>query len=449
MTKITTDENLIEKFLTRGVEQIYPSVDALRQKLMSGERLRVYQGFDPTGPYLHVGHAIGIRALRILQELGHEVIFLVGDYTAKVGDPDKDTTRAILSDEIIKKNMAGWKKQAAQLIDFTGKNPVRFERNYTWLSKLRLEDTIQLMSHMTVQQMIQRDIFQKRLQEREFKCKKCGHIFIDAGDIIGIIARGEVRCPKCETGADNINQIRETKPIYLQEFIYPLMQGYDSVAMKVDIEVGGADQTFNMLVGRDLCKSYLGKEKFVRANKMMDAPDGRTMSKTKGNGINLGDAAENMYGKAMSYPDSAIASGLELLTDISMDVIKAIGNSIKQGENPMQYKKMMAFEIVKTIKGKAAAQKAQKHFENTVQKKETPGEVRSKKLEVKSTNIVDLLVEVKLAVSKSEARRLIEQGGIKVDGEIVKDVNKIIEITKDGVLIQRGKRQFVKVFVKK
>ena len=405
MTKITTDENLIEKFLTRGVEQIYPSVDALRQKLMSGERLRVYQGFDPTGPYLHVGHAIGIRALRILQELGHEVIFLVGDYTAKVGDPDKDTTRAILSDEIIKKNMAGWKKQAAQLIDFTGKNPVRFERNYTWLSKLKLEGVIRLLSQMTLRQTLARSLFKKRLDEDE--------------------------------------------EIYLQELLYPLMQGYDSVAMKVDIEIGGADQTFNMLVGRDLCKSYLGKEKFVRANKMMDAPDGRTMSKTKGNGINLGDAAENMYGKAMSYPDSAIASGLELLTDISMDVIKAIGNSIKQGENPMQYKKMMAFEIVKTIKGKAAAQKAQKHFENTVQKKETPGEVRSKKLEVKSTNIVDLLVEVKLAVSKSEARRLIEQGGIKVDGEIVKDVNKIIEITKDGVLIQRGKRQFVKVFVKK
>ncbi|PIR92104.1 tyrosine--tRNA ligase [Candidatus Falkowbacteria bacterium CG10_big_fil_rev_8_21_14_0_10_44_15] len=405
MTKITTDENLIEKFLTRGVERIYPSVDALRQKLMSGERLRVYQGFDPTGPYLHVGHAIGIRALRILQELGHEVIFLVGDYTAKVGDPDKDTTRAILSDAIIKKNMAGWKKQAAQLIDFTGKNPVRFERNYTWLSKLKPEDVIRLLSQMTLQQTLARSLFKKRLDEDE--------------------------------------------EIYLQELLYPLMQGYDSVAMKVDIEIGGADQTFNMLVGRDLCKSYLEKEKFVRTHKMMDAPDGRTMSKTKGNGINLGDSAEDMYGKAMSYPDSAIASGLELLTDISMAVIKEIGNSLTRGENPMQYKKMMAFEIVKTIKGKAAAQKAQAYFANTVQKKETPSEITNYELRITNINIVDLLVEVKLAASKSEARRLIEQGGIKVDGEVVKDVNKIIEITKDGVLIQRGKRQFVKIFAKK
>ena len=399
--KVSTDKDLIEKFLTRGVEKIYPSAEALRQKLMSGERLRIYQGFDPSGPYLHVGHAMGIRALRILQELGHEVIFLVGDYTAKVGDPDKDTTRAILSDETIKKNMAGWKKQAAQLIDFSGKNPVRFERNYKWLSKLKLEDLIKLMSHMTLQQTLARSLFKKRLDKNE--------------------------------------------EIYLHELLYPLMQGYDSVAMAVDMEIGGTDQTFNMLVGRDLVKSYLGKEKFVRANKMMDAPDGITMSKTKGNGINLGDSAADMYGKAMSYPDSAIASGLELLTDISLDVIKEIGNSLKRGENPMQYKKMMAFEIVKTIKGVKEAQAAQVNFENTVQKKEAPEQVTSYKLQVTSINIVDLLVEIKLAASKSEARRLVEQGGIKIANEVIKDINKIIEIPKDGVLVQRGKRQFIKV----
>lgn len=402
MPKISTDKILIEKFLTRGVEKIYPSADALRQKLMSGQRLRVYQGFDPSGPYLHVGHAIGIRALRILQELGHEVIFLVGDYTAKVGDPDKDSAREILSDEKIKKNMEGWKKQAAQLIDFSGKNAVRFEHNYKWLSKLKLNDLIKLMSHMTVPQMLTRDLFKKRMAE--------------------------------------------SKDIYLQEFIYPLMQGYDSVAMKVDVEIGGTDQIFNMLVGRDLVKSYLGKEKFVRANIMMDAPDGITMSKTKGNGINLGDSAADMYGKAMSYPDSAILSGLELLTDISMDAIKNIKQSLTAGENPMQYKKMMAFEIVKTIKGVKEAQAAQKFFENTVQGKETPEEVKSKKLKVRSMNIVDLLVACDLVASKGEARRLIEQGGIRVDNEVIKDATKIVEISKDGFLVQRGKRQFVRVY---
>jgi len=404
MPKVLTDKDLIEKFLTRGVEKIYPSAEALRQRLMSGERLRIYQGFDPSGPYLHVGHAMGIRALKILQELGHEVIFLVGDYTAKVGDPDKDTTRAILSDETIKKNMAGWKKQAAQLIDFSGKNPVRFERNYAWLSKLKLEDLIKLMSHMTLQQTLARSLFKKRLDKNE--------------------------------------------EIYLHELLYPLMQGYDSVAMAVDMEIGGTDQTFNMLVGRDLVKSYLGKEKFVRANKMMDAPDGITMSKTKGNGINLGDSATDMYGKAMSYPDSAIASGLELLTDISLDVIKEIGNSLKRGENPMQYKKMMAFEIVKTIKGVKEAQAAQAYFENTVQKKEAPSEITNYELKITNADIIDLLVEIKLAASKSEARRLVEQGGIKIANEVIKDINKIIEIPKDGVLVQRGKRQFVKVITK-
>ena len=450
--KVSTDKIKIEQFLTRGVEKIYPTVDALRKKLMSGERLKIYQGFDPTGPYLHVGHAIGIRALKILQDLGHEVIFLVGDYTAKVGDPDKDTTREILSDEKIKKNMEGWKKQASQLIDFEGDNPVKFERNHKWLSKLKLEDVIKLMSNMTVQQMLERDLFEKRMYG-EIECPKCGD-WTYAKNIINVyddetyaFFQKDLKCLKCKSKF-NINEdtkIRKPIPIYLQEFIYPLMQGYDSVAMDVDIEIGGTDQTFNMLVGRDLCKSYLNKEKFIRTNKMMDAPDGITMSKTKGNGINLGDTAEEMYGKAMSYPDLAILSGLELLTDISMDVIKNIAKSLEDGENPMQYKKMMAFEIVKTIKGKEEAQKAQKHFENTVQKKEAPSEVESKKLKVKNINIIELLVECDLVASKGEARRLIEQGGIKVDGEVVKSIDKKVEITKEGILVQRGKRQFIRV----
>ena len=401
MTKIIIDEKKIDEFLTRGVEKIYPTANALRKKLMSGERLRIYQGFDPSGPYLHVGHAIGIRALRIFQELGHEVIFLVGDYTAKVGDPDKSTARVIFSDEVIKKNMAGWKKQVSQLIDFGGENPVRFEQNYKWLSELKLNDLIKLMSHATVPQMLARDLFKKR--------------------------------------------IKEGKDLFLHELLYPLLQGYDSVAMNVDVEIGGTDQTFNMLVGRDLCRSYLNKEKFIRANKMMDAPDGITMSKTKGNGINLGDGAEDMYGKAMSYPDSAILNGLELLTDISMDVIKNIEKSLKNGENPMQYKKIMAFEIVKTIKGAKDAQKAQKNFEDTVQKKEIPDEIINYELQITNWKLIDLLIEIKSAISKSEARRLVEQGGIKIDGVVIKDINKIVEINKEGILIQRGKRQFARV----
>lgn len=373
---------------------------------MSGERLRIYQGFDPTGPYLHVGHAIGIRSLSILQKLGHEVIFLVGDFTAKVGDPDKDSTRALLSDEQIEANMAGWKKQAAQLIDFGGENPVRFERNHKWLSKLTLDDLIRLMSKITVQRMLDRDMFDRR--------------------------------------------IKEGNPIGLHEFIYPLMQGFDGVAMEVDIEVAGADQTFNTLVGRDLSKAYLGKEKFVRTNKMMDAPDGRTMSKTKGNGINLGDTAEVMYGKAMSYPDSAIISGMELLTDMPMEQVKAVAEKIAEGTNPMEYKKMMAFEIVKAIKGSKESEAAQSYFEKTVQQKEIPEEIEEAYLPIASYKLVDLLVELKMASSKSEARRLIEQGGVKVavdnqDLEAIKDSNADVLVTKEGLLVQRGKRQFVRI----
>lgn len=401
MNKVIVDKELIEQFLTRGVDNIYPSADDFRKKLYSRERLKIYQGFDPTGPYLHVGHAIGIRAMKILQQLGHEVIFLVGDFTAKVGDPDKDSTRKLLSDEEIEKNMAGWKEQAAQLIDFKGENPVLFKRNFEWLSKLRLNDLIKLMSQMTVQRMLERDMFRRRIDENN--------------------------------------------PIRLHEFIYPLMQGYDGVAMGVDMEIGGTDQVFNMLVGRDLSKAYLNKEKFVRTNKMMDAPDGKTMSKTRGNGINLNDTPEDMYGKAMSYPDSNIVMGLELLTNVPMRQVKEIGLAVSKGENLMQSKKLMAYEIVKMIKGEPAASAAEEYFRKTVQNKEMPDNIEEKTLKNGSWNIVDLLVAIGFAASKGEARRLIEQGGIKVNNEVVSDVKMEIIVAKKDILVQRGKRQFLRI----
>ncbi len=404
MSKVIIDKELIEKFLTRGVEAVYPTTDELREKLMSGERLRVYQGFDPTGKYLHVGHAMGIRALRILQQLGHEVIFLVGDYTARIGDPDKDTGREMLTEKEIKENLAGWKEQAAQMIDFEGDNPVRFAFNNEWLSKLNLNDLIKLMSKMTVQQMLERDMFERRMKN---------------GD-----------------------------PIGLHEFIYPLMQGYDGVAMEVDLEIGGADQTFNMLKGREIVKSYLNKEKFVRANKMMDAPDGRTMSKTKGNGINLGDSSEDMYGKAMSYGDDKILMGLELITDVPMDAIAEIKKDLANGANPMQYKKMLAFEIVKCIRGDEEAARAQKHFEDTVQNKELPAEIAELKMKAGNYHLVDVMVEAGLAASKSEAGRLIDQGGVKVDNKKATDKECEVAVSDKEVLIQKGKRGFVKIVKK-
>lgn len=398
--KVLTDKNLINEFLTRGIANIYPNYDSLYKKLMSGERLRVYQGFDPTGPYLHVGHAIGMRAMRILQKLGHEVIFLIGDFTSRVGDPDKDTARKILSLEEIHKNMQGWKEQASQIINFEGENAVKFMHNYDWLSKLTLNDIIELMTHLTVQRMLERDMFEKRYRQ-------------------GI-------------------------PIYLQEFIYPLMQGYDSVAMNIDIEICGDDQTFNALVGRQLVKSYLNKEKFIRTHKLMDAPDGITMSKTKGNGINLSDSPNEMYGKAMSYDDDHIIIGFELLTSVDMKTIDEIKKEIENGANPMQFKKMMAYEIVKEIKGEKAAKEAQQYFEKTVQNKELPDDIKIFNIKKEENlNIVELLVKTKLASSKNEAKRLISEKGIKINNEVVND-EKFIP-TKNEFILQRGKRQFIKV----
>ncbi|KKS37290.1 MAG: Tyrosine-tRNA ligase [candidate division WWE3 bacterium GW2011_GWF1_42_14] len=373
MPKVSTDEKLINTFLERGVDSIYPSKDALKKKLLSGEKIKAYQGFDPTGPYLHVGHAMGIR----------------------------DSARPLMTEEQVQKNMAGWKEQAAQLIDFEGENPVKFMRNHEWLSKIGLADLIKLLSNATVQQMIERDLFAKRLQKNS--------------------------------------------PIGLQEFIYPLMQGFDSVAMGVDLEIGGTDQTFNMLMGRELVKRYLGKDKFVRTNEMMEAPDALTMSKTKGNGINLADKSEVMYGKAMSYPDELITKCLRLLTDVPMEEIWEINKKIQDGENPMTFKKLMAFEVVKIIKGAEEADKAQKHFERTVQKKDISDE-DTEIVTVSGTMSVTEFLRKALKDSKSAShiKRIVEQGGVEVNGKKVASIQIEIEFT-PGTVVKFGKRKYFKV----
>lgn len=406
--RVITDEKLIARFLSWSVDKILPDKDGLAKKLYSGERITAYMGFDPTGPYLHVGHAMGVRALRILQQLGHRVIFLVGDYTARVGDPDKDTTRKLLTEAEIAENMAGWKDQVAGLIDFDDAvNPVEFKHNFEWLSKLKLEDLVRLMSKMTVQQMLERDLFQKRLGEN--------------------------------------------KPLQLQELIYPLMQGFDSVAMGVDVELGGTDQIFNMMVGRDLVKAYLGKEKYVRAHRMMPAPEGITMSKTRGNGINLSDSAHDMYGKAMSYADEHIITGLELLTDTSEDELEQIAAAIKTGENPMQFKKLMAERIVTLVKGKGAAAEAEKYFESTVQNREISSERTKislakvvKRLEHigKLGDPVTTLAEL-METSKGQIKQLLRQGGVELNGEKLTEASELkLQL---GDILKVGKRNWFEV----
>jgi len=403
MAKVITDKDKIEEVLARGVEKIYPNKDLLRKVLESGKKIRLYGGFDPSAPALHIGNAILLNKLSQFQDLGHEVIFLIGDFTGMIGDPtDKMAARKKITRKEVLENAKNYKKQASAYLSFSGSNKAKVMYNSKWSDKLTFKDLIELASNFTVQQMIQRDMFQERL--------------------------------------------KEDRPIYFHEFLYPLAQGYDSVAMDVDLEIGGNDQMFNMMAGRDLMKAVKNKEKFVITTKLLADDKGKKMGKSEGNAVFLNETPENMYGVIMSWPDGVLGSGFELCTKIPMSEVEKIQKDLSRGEvNPRDFKMRLAFEITKINYGEAKAQKAQDYFVNTFQKKETPDEVRIQKLEVRIWNIVDLLAEVKLASSKSEARRLIEQGGIKIEGDVVKDIDMKIEVKKDGTLIQRGKRQFVRV----
>jgi len=395
------NQQLIDEILTRGVENIYPDKESLKKILMSGKKIRIYVGFDPTAPSLHLGHTISVRKLAQFQKLGHEVIFLIGDFTAMIGDPtDKMAARKQLTKDEVLKNCKDYKKQVSNLIDFGGKNAAKLMYNSEWLAKLKFEDVLKLASNYTVQKMIKREMFDKR--------------------------------------------IKEDKPIYIHEFLYPLMQGYDSVAMDVDLEIGGNDQTFNMLVGRDLMKSLKNKEKFVMSLKLLVGPTGAKAGKTEGGVINLTDTSEDMFGKIMAYPDEFIAPAFEILTDIEMPEIKKISEAIKNGANPRDYKLKLAYEAIKIQKGEKEAKKAQEEFIKVFSEKGKPTEVESLKLKVKSMNLVDLLMETKLAPSRSEARRLIVQGGVKIDDIKKTDPNEVIEIKKEMIL-QVGPRHFLRI----
>ena len=404
---VITDKLKINELLSRGVENIYPNRDYLEQALLSGKRLRIYAGFDPTAESLHIGNAIQISKLAQFQRLGHEVIFLIGDFTGMIGDPtDKKATRKKLTHEQVEHNCKNYKKQASAYIDFEGENPAVIKYNNDWLGKMTFADLIEVASYFTVGQLIIRDMFQER--------------------------------------------IKDAKPIHLHEFLYPLAQGFDSVAMEVDGEVGGNDQTFNMLAGRDLMKSMQGKEKFVITSKLLTDDSGKKMGKSEGNIVSLNESPSEMYGKVMSWVDGILLSGLELCTDVTMSEISEISAAIKAGANPRDFKMRLAYEITKINHGDQRALEAQEHFVRTVQKKEMPEMIEDTYLPVASYKILDLLVELKLATSKGEARRLIEQGGIKVaiDGaelQALKDVNASVLVTREGLLLQRGKRQFIRV----
>jgi len=393
--KYMDKEQQIDKVLSRGVENIYPSKEELEKVLKSDKKIKLYCGYDATAPSLHIGHAITLRKLRQFQDLGHEVIFLLGDFTSMIGDPtDKTAARKKMTREEVLKNMAGYKEQASKIIDFEGKGkaPVKVLYNSEWNDKLSFIDLINIASNFTAQQTLARDMFKKRLEEG--------------------------------------------KDLYLHEFLYPLTQAYDSVAMDVDLEVGGNDQMFNMLAGRTLMKKMKDKDKFVLTTKLLVDSSGKKMGKTEGNVVNLDEEPGEMFGQIMSWSDGLILPGFELLTDIE----------IKKIDNPRDAKVKLAREIVSIHHSQEEAEQAEKEFEKVFKDKDKPTEIPEFKTDKKRYQILDLLVETKMAPSKGEAKRLVEQGGVKIDDKKITDWQEIIDV-RGSVIIQVGKRNFIKTKV--
>jgi len=398
MTKILKDEKIINRILEKATEQILPSKEQLREKLMSGQRLRIYQGFDPSAPSLHIGHTVMMRKLEDFRKLGHEVIFLIGDYTAMIGDPDKLAVRHKLSHEEVLENVKQYTKQASKIIDIDNKeNPVSVRYNGEWFSKMNFADYIELASNFTVQELLKRDMFQRRLDAE--------------------------------------------KPIFLSEFIYPTMQAYDSVMLDVDIEGGGNDQLFNMLAGRELTLKLKGKEKFIITCKLLTTADGQKMGKSVGGAISFTDKPTDIFGKVMAYPDQNLVRAFELLTDIEMDEVAAIEKQLANGVNPMEIKKRLAHEITKIMIDQESADNAKKYFEDVFQKRSDNEDLSIVNLETESINIIELLTEkLQFAKSKSEARRLIEQKAVRIDDQPIEDPNFLVSLGNEAKIVRVGKK---------
>lgn len=389
----------IDELLTRAVDDILPTKKELEDVLRAGKKLRVYQGFDPSSPQLHIGHMIGLRKLRQWQQLGHKVIFLIGDFTGRIGDPTgKEETRPLLSKEIVEANAKTYKEQAGKILDFSGKNPVEIMFNSQWLDKLTVPEILNLYSQVTYQQIIKRGMFKKRLENDE--------------------------------------------DISFNEITYPIMQGYDSVAMDIDVEIGGRDQLFNMMIGRDLMHKMKRKNKFVMTTQLLVDSAGNKIGKTEGNAIALNMHPTKMYSAVMNFPDDVIIRSLEYLTDTPVEEIARIANEIKKGINPMLFKKKLALEIVEQLNSRKDAQKAQSEFEKTFQRGESPESIPTIIVKEPSVEVADFLVENNLAPSKSEAKRLIKQNAVEVDGQTVE--NDEVEF-EDNQVLRVGKKTFVRI----
>jgi tyrosyl-tRNA synthetase len=388
----------IEEVLKENVETIYPNFELLKKTMMDGKKLRVYCGFDPSSPLLHYGHLTNLKKLAKFQSLGHEVIMLIGDFTGMIGDPTgKISTRKKLTRREVVENSKNYGKIAHKILKFGWNNPAKILYNSKWLDKISFKDLIELASNFTVQQMIIRDMFQERINQK--------------------------------------------KPIYLQEFLYPLAQAYDSVAMDVDLEIGGSDQIFNMLCGRDLMKILKNKEKFVLATKLIADPSGKKMGKTEGNIIDITKPEELRKG-IMRMDDSlidSVSSGTPFISSVEVNKINEIRVS-----NPIKAKEMIADKNISGLFGEKKSEETKKEFNLVSVEKQPPSKIQTVEIKEENLNILDLLVKTGLVDSKSEAKRMILQKGIKIDGGVENDWEKNI-IIKKGMIIQLGKEKFVKV----
>ena len=392
-TAVSTDESRVNEVLSRAVANVIPR-ELGHKKLSSGERLRVYFGIDPTGAKLHLGHSVPLRKLRAFAKLGHEVVFLVGSFTAMIGDPSgRDAARAPLSPEQVRENFQDYKRQAQKILDFSHAE-IRY--NDEWLAPMTFSKIVELASSFTVQQMLQRDMFERRL--------------------------------------------KEGKPIALHEFLYPLMVGYDSVMLNVDCELGGSDQEFNMLAGRHLQQVFGKRDKFVLTTRLIEGTDGRKMSKSYNNCVYLEDAPEEMYGKLMSIKDELVPSYFEDLTDVAPDEIERVS-----ALHPKEAKMRLARELVTMYHTETEAQEAQESWQNTFSEGGIPSDVPSAPPIKRGTILVEAIQS--LGISNSELRRLLDAKAIREvsgDEQVFTDLKNPIE---RDMVIRIGKHRFLKIIV--
>lgn len=387
----------LEWILTRGVAEIIVKEELL-QKLRSGKPLRLKQGFDPSKPDLHIGHAVGLRKLRQLQDLGHQVVLIVGDWTAQIGDPSgRDESRTMLTPEEVKANAKTYMDQFFKIVD-RSRTEVRWQSE--WFGKFTLADVFNLTSRFTLAQMMAHETFRKRW----------------------------------ESGS----------PLTLMELMYPLLQAYDSIAIQADVEFGGTDQKFNILAGRELQAMLGQRPQDVFLVPLLPGTDGRKMSKTFGNTVDLSMSPEDMYGKLMSISDEMLMDYLTLVTDVPDEELAQIETDLRAGTvNPRDVKMRLAREVVGYIHSPEAAARAEEEFVRVFQRRELPTDMPEFTVPPEGLNIVDLMVQAGTTASKSEARRLIQQGGVRLGDAPVDSVDLIVE-PREAVL-QVGKRRFVRL----